>query len=173
MWSHLGGAEFASGNIWRDIWNRRQSVTQWFFSLFVSFSDCWPSFSFCCTFVHLISSAFPILYSSFRYLHVSTICFLFFFFSVCHFVLLVSLSPSFSHHLFLSPAFLLFFFPPLQHISFSHHPHFGKPYSQTFRDFLGDCKQVSQTLCRHELVLMLQLWKSTGRNPVKQGNQQA
>jgi len=68
------------------------------------------------------------------------------------------LSPSFSHHLLLSLSFLWVFF---LHYNISlFHTTLAKPCSQTFRDFLGDCKQVSPTLCRHELVLMLQLWKS-------------
>lgn len=137
MWSHLGGAEFASGNIWRDIWNRRQSVTQWFFSLFVSFSDCWPSFSFCCTFVHLISSAFPILYSSFRYLHVSTICFLFFFFQ---FVISFSWFLSLPHSLTICSFPLLssyFFFLHCSISLFLTTPTLANPIHRLSETFLG------------------------------------
>lgn len=44
MWSHLGGAKLASGNIWWDIWNCRQLVVQSFFFLIALFSDHYPSF---------------------------------------------------------------------------------------------------------------------------------
>lgn len=79
-----------------------------------------------------------------------------------------------SHHLLVCifTAFLTFFFFHYS-MSFSHHRLSGKPRSQTSRDFHGNCKQVSPTLCRHELVLVLQLWKSTDCNLVKQSSQQA
>lgn len=56
MWSHLGGGEFASGNIWRDIWNGWQLVTQSVFSLFVCFQTigCRSHFVALWFFLHLI-----------------------------------------------------------------------------------------------------------------------
>ena len=82
--------------------------------------------------------------------------------SLCHYLLLVSVS------LVLSPSVL---FPCISSAIFLHcsislfltTPHFVKSCSQTFRYFLWDCKQVSCTLCRHELVLMLEMCKSTAR----------
>ena len=169
MWSHLRGAEFTSGNIWWDIWN---SLARSFF-----LAHC-LSFSFCRTWgvffstARLISSAFLISATSHSDPSMSQ---LFVSSSVCHSLRLVSVSP---HSLSLSPSVPFSCFSSFSSLHYSISlllttPTLAKPGSQTFRDFLGDCKQVSPTLCRHELVLMLQLWKSTAHNPVKQGNQQA
>lgn len=171
MWSHLGGAEFASReHLARYLELPTVSHTVAFLPFCLLFSDFWLLFTFCWTFLYLSPNFVCI--SDFATPHFDLpmpyYCFPLIFFCLSF------LSPGFClpHSLTICSFSLLFsyFFPPLQHISFSHHPHFGKPCSHTFRDFLGDCKQVSPTLCRHELLLMLQLRKSTGRNPVKQGS---
>lgn len=114
---------------------------------------------FFCTF-HLILSAVLVLLLPIS----SCLCRLFipsFFLSVCHCFLLVSVSPSVP-----SPAFL--FLPLHYSICLFLTPFvLVKPCSQTCRDFPGDCKQVSPTLCRHESMRMLQLWKCAGCKPSK------
>lgn len=168
MWSHPGGGEFASGNIWQDIWNCQQSLTRSFFFPFsclifrlLAVLSHFVALEFFCTFLLIW-----FCYSPSWSLRDSTICSTSFIFCLFVMSLFWFLSPSLSHHLFLSAVFL--FFPTSQNISFfSPPPLWQTLFTDFFRDFPGDCKQASPMLCRHESMLKLQLWKKHSRNPAK------
>lgn len=160
MWSHLGEAASASASIWWDIWNCLRCVTQSFFSITVLrfFIGC--------------SSHFVAVDCLCLRRHLFILSFWFCCFDPSMSQLFVFSSSFLSHHLFICicSAFLTIFFH--YSMSFSYRCLSGKPRSQNSTDIHGNCKQVSPTLCRHELVLVLQLWKITDSNLVKQSNQQ-
>lgn len=96
------------------------------------FSDYWLSFSFRCTLIFFAPNCSTFLTHHFD-LFMSQI-----FNSSLFNLFVICFSPGLHHSLTICSFSLLFFylfFLPLQHISFLHNPHFGKPLTETFRDF--------------------------------------
>lgn len=140
----------------------------------LSFSELYPLFSLVWVFFffgtfHPISSAVLVLL-----LHISScLCRLFipsFFF---FFLFVTAFSWFLSRHLFL-PCLPLIFFPPLQHMSFSHPLCSGKNpvhrLAETFSGIVNKCLQHCADMSRCGCY---SCEKAQAANPVKQGNQQA
>lgn len=139
----------------------------------LSFSELYPLFSLVWVFFFLVpftqfSLQFSFCYSTSRAVYVVCL-FLLFFLSVCHCFLLVSVSPSVP-----SLPSSYFFFPPLQHMSFSHPLCSGKNpvhrLAETFSGIVNKCLQHCADMSRCGCY---SCEKAQAANPVKQGNQQA
>lgn len=96
-----------------------------------------------------------------------------YFLSVCNFILLVSVSTILSPSVFYRCFYLISVFLHYSVSLFLTTPTLANPVCRLAETFLGIVNRCLQHCADMSWSTVLQLWKSTGHNPVKQSNQKA